>query len=186
MWINFESLVTEIAKVSDFIGDFSLSEPISPSGGVTWHDLIRRNIMEKGMQLISEANAAQLDDALPLPTDICRIKNGGFIELPEDFLRLRYFKMDDWDYGVTTAVSDESLEYRLQSGIEPLRASPERPLVALVGRTHGRRLEFYGSADTAEVEKALYIPLPHPNPDGRIFLPAALIPSLISQCATPN
>lgn len=86
----------------------------------------------------------------------------GWVELPDDFLRLVVFRMSDWERPVHTALHEGSAEYQLQSSrYAGVRGTPERPVCAIVSRGHGRVLEYYGTASSSsEVAEAVYIPEP--------------------------
>lgn len=86
----------------------------------------------------------------------------GYLPLPDDFMRLRAFRMGDWERTVHTAIAESDPIYRLQSSRwAGLRGTPARPVCALVPRAEGLSLEFYSCRhDTVPVELALYLPYP--------------------------
>lgn len=85
--------------------------------------------------------------------------NSGSIELPDDYMRLRTFKMSDWSRTVTTAILETDPLYALQrSKISGVRGNTERPVVALAMGANGLTLEYYTSKGT--ISTATYIPLP--------------------------
>lgn len=182
MYLQSEKIVRKVLEISDELGDFFKSDLILATDAEVTEQRIRAMIPIVGSELISAALPGELDDALPLPDRLFISPGGsGHLPLPDDFLRLRLFRMSDWERGVTEPVGEESLEYRLQTSChEGLRASPSRPVVALAGDIFGRRLEFFGSrSDEAEMEAGLYIPHPRPGRDGRFFFPSALLGRLI-------
>ena len=57
----------------------------------------------------------------------------GIAKLPDDFLRLVSFKMSDWDYAVTTAITEDDPRYAMQhSRYGGIKGNPQRPVVAVV------------------------------------------------------
>lgn len=87
----------------------------------------------------------------------------GRISLPGDFLRLVSFKMSDWSYAVSEAISQTDPMYAQQfSRYGGLRGCPQRPVVAIVPRGTGLVLEFFSckGGETATVDHALYIQIP--------------------------
>lgn len=86
----------------------------------------------------------------------------GWFELPEDFLRLISFKMDDWSYSLHHAVEPGGLTYRIQgSSVHGVRGHSERPVCAVVQGSTGLRMEFW-SCDTRDacIERLVYAPVP--------------------------
>lgn len=89
--------------------------------------------------------------------------SGGWINLPNNFLRLVSFKMSDWDRAVTEAITESHPLYAQQkSRYAGIRGCPQNPVVALVSKKGGLALEFYSCTAGADVtvEKAEYIPMP--------------------------
>jgi hypothetical protein len=89
--------------------------------------------------------------------------SGGYIVLPNDFLRLVSFQMSDWTRAVTTPISENDPLYELQSSRFPgIRGCPQNPIVALCSQSIGLVLEFYSCTAGAgvTVKKATYIPIP--------------------------
>ena len=87
----------------------------------------------------------------------------GRISLPGDFLRLVSFKMSDWSYAVSEAISQTDPLYAQQfSRYGGLRGCPQRPVVAIVPRGTGLVLEFFSckGEGLATVDHALYMQIP--------------------------
>ena len=85
-------------------------------------------------------------------------ENVGKLALPDDFLKLVSIKLSSWKSSCSGAVSEDSVEYRMQSNRWTC-GTKYSPLVALVHTCNGRQLELYkasGSNDT--LEKFVYIP----------------------------
>lgn len=109
---------------------------------------------------------------------------GGYIVLPDDFLRLVAFQMSDWSYAVTTAITEDHPLYSLQSSrYAGIRGNPQRPVVALISE-YPLLLEFYSCSAGAgvSVKRARYIPMPKIE-DGWITFCEKLRPAIIYYAA---
>lgn len=87
----------------------------------------------------------------------------GWVQLPDDFLRLVTFQMSDWDYAVTVPITEQDSLYEQQHSRYPgIRGCPQRPIVALVHQPIGLVLEFYSCSAGSDVyvKRARYIPIP--------------------------
>lgn len=94
----------------------------------------------------------------------------GWLLLPDDFMRLVVFEMNDWDQAVYQAISTDDAEYEKQrSRFKGLRGTSQRPVCALAVRPEGRVLEFYScKSEEAQVSRAIYIPYPTIDDDGGV------------------
>lgn len=94
----------------------------------------------------------------------------GWVLLPDDFMRLVVFKMDDWNRAVYHAISEDDPEYELQSSrFKGIRGNTQKPVCAIAIRPEGRVLEFYScKSEDAQVSKAVYLPYPKIDCDGGI------------------
>lgn len=94
----------------------------------------------------------------------------GWVLLPEDFLRLVVFEMDDWEQAVYTAISTDDPDYKKQrSRFKGIRGTAQRPVCALAIRPEGKVLEFYScKSNNATVSRAIYIPYPEIDADGGV------------------
>ena len=109
----------------------------------------------------------------------------GVAKLPDDFLRLVSFKMSDWDYAVTTAITESDPRYAMQhSRYGGIKGNPQRPVVAVVQRPSGLCLQFFTCRGGAEVtvEIAQYIPIPR-IADGKISVCEKLKPAIVYYAA---
>lgn len=94
----------------------------------------------------------------------------GWVLLPEDFMRLVVFEMDDWECAVYQAISTDDEEYEKQrSRFKGIRGTAQRPVCAIAVRPEGKVLEFYSCKSTdAQVSRAIYIPYPEIDEDGGV------------------
>lgn len=94
----------------------------------------------------------------------------GWVLLPDDFMRLVVFEMDDWEQAVYQAISTDDAEYEKQhSRFKALRGTSQRPVCAIAVRPEGRALEFYScKSEDAQVSRAIYIPYPVIDDDGGV------------------
>lgn len=86
----------------------------------------------------------------------------GWILLPQDFMRLVVFEMDDWERPVYDVITPDDPAYaRCRSRIKGVRGTAERPVCALGVRPAGRVLEFYScKTEEARMRRGVYIPYP--------------------------
>jgi hypothetical protein len=94
----------------------------------------------------------------------------GWVILPQDFLRLVVFEMDDWEQAVYQAISTDDPEYEKQrSRFKGIRGTAQRPVCAIAIRPEGRVLEFYScKSKNAQVSRAMYIPYPKIDEDNGV------------------
>lgn len=95
--------------------------------------------------------------------------NRGYLSLPDNFLRLVWFRMSDWEEGVSVAMEYNSdtmaLRKRLRNGTTCDSRTPSdyhyrRPAVAI--RTRGRKKELliFGISEEANLMELDYVALP--------------------------
>ena len=129
------------------------------------NDIIRSKIEDAVKRVHSEAPYYLLDGGNNLGESIYwnEGKNTGWILLPDNFMRLVVFQMDDWERAVYHAMSEDDPEYELQSSkFKGIRGTPQRPVCAIAVRPEGRALEFYSCKSTqAQISRAVYMPYPH-------------------------
>ena len=94
----------------------------------------------------------------------------GWVLLPQDFMRLVVFEMDDWEQAVYQAISTDDPEYEKQhSRFKGIRGTAQRPVCAIGIRPEGRVLEFYScKSKDAQVSRAMYIPYPKIDEDNGV------------------
>lgn len=94
----------------------------------------------------------------------------GWIELPEDFMRLVMFEMSDWDKACFELKDTNTPEYKQQQSLfKGVRATKTNPQCFLSARPYGRILEFYpynptittsGELISPSITRGVYIPYP--------------------------
>lgn len=72
------------------------------------------------------------------------------VEMPHKYLRLIWFKMRDWAYGVTEGISADSPMYAVQHSKYGIKGSPERPVIAIIDKIGGKDAENKDSLVTIE------------------------------------
>lgn len=135
------------------------------------NDIIKSKIVEAVRRVHSSApyylleNGHNFGDALYW----CDLESG-FVLLPDDFMRLLVFKMDDWEQAVYTAISpDDPLYSQQHSRFKGIRGTAEKPICAIVVRPEGKALEFYScKSEDAMVSQAVYMPFPSIDKDGGV------------------
>lgn len=118
------------------------------------------------------------------PPSGCRCLRGRFL-LPDDFMRLVVFQMDDWDRPVTSLVKQTDAEYTLlRSPFRGLGGTPQRPVCALVRSSEGLWLEFYScKSQQAKAIRATYIRYPKWDRDGGLDVPDPLYDAFVLMTA---
>lgn len=86
----------------------------------------------------------------------------GWIQLPEDFMRLICFSMSDWSTIVYNAISTDDPLYKKQSSrFKGIKGNPQKPVCIIAVYPTGRVLEFYSCKNNnATVTMGVYIPYP--------------------------
>lgn len=126
-------------------------------------EIIKSKVCEAVKRVHGEAPAHLLDGGYSFGDAVYwKELESGWVLLPEDFMRLVVFKMDDWERPVYTAISTEDAEYALQSSrFKGIRGTAQRPVCAIGIRPEGRVLEFYSCKSIdAMVSRAVYLPYP--------------------------
>lgn len=160
-------------------------------------DEMLRGSVERAARLVAEGAPAYMlqevmqDGSGLQPVWDATVSGAGRIGLPADFLRLVWFKMSDWRYGLGTALTvDHPLYAAQRSAFRGVRGSAEKPVVVLVptaGGGQGWALEFYCSdAATAKVEALAYVAAPKVSgtgSDATIELAPLLVDAVAAEMA---
>lgn len=134
-------------------------------------EIIRSKILEAVQRVHLEAPAYMLEGGHNFGDAVYwGDMESGWVLLPEDFLRLVVFEMDDWEQAVYSAITPDDPEYAKQrSRIKGIRGTSEKPVCAIAIRPEGRVLEFYScKSDDAHVSRAVYIPYPEIDGSGGV------------------
>ena len=149
------------------------------------NELIRENLPRAARCVEESAPLYLLDSGIAFGSTIGWFGQtgigAGVISLPDDFLRLIAFKMSDWDYAVTEAIQENSVEYQMQqSKYAGIRGNTQKPVVAIVQRPTGLSLEFYSckAGNNVTLSRARYIPVPK-IVNGGIGLSEKLIDAIV-------
>lgn len=115
-----------------------------------------------------------------------RVGNGGgYVILPEDFMRLITFQMSDWERAVSTPIYEsDPLYIQQQSRYPGIRGCPQNPIAAIVQHPNGLALEFYSCTEgnDVRVKHARYLPIPKIK-EGKIAISENLRSSVIYYAA---
>lgn len=168
-------LLDEIAKdVRIAIDQNMQSETLVDFGDVdtlSLNDIIKSKIVDAVKRIHSTAPSYLLDGGHNFGDAIYwKELESGWCLLPEDFMRLVVFQMDDWERAVYHAISEDDEEYQKQSSrFKGIRGTPQKPVCAIAIRPEGRVLEFYSCKNTdAMVSRAVYLPYPKIDEDNGI------------------
>lgn len=159
--------LNDIAKdVRVAIDQNMTSETLANLGDIdtlSLNDIIKSKVVDAVKRVHSEAPAYLLDGGYNFGDAVYwKELESGWCLLPEDFMRLVIFQMDDWERAVYHAISEDDEDYEKQSSrFKGIRGTAQKPVCAIAIRPEGRVLEFYSckSAD-ALVSKAVYLPYP--------------------------
>lgn len=127
------------------------------------NDIIKSKVTDAVKRIHSTAPAYLLDGGNNFGDAIYwKELESGWCLLPENFMRLVVFQMDDWERAVYHAISEDDAEYKKQSSrFKGIRGTPQKPVCAIAIRPEGRALEFYScKSENAMVSRAVYLPYP--------------------------
>lgn len=134
-------------------------------------DIIRSKILEAVQRVHMDAPNYLLEGGHNFGDAVYwRELESGWVLLPQDFMRLVVFEMDDWEQAVYQAISTDDPEYEKQrSRFKGIRGTAQRPVCAIAIRPEGRVLEFYScKSKDARVSRAMYIPYPKIDEDNGV------------------
>ncbi len=134
-------------------------------------DIIRSKIVEAVQRVHADAPNYLLEGGHNFGDAVYwREMESGWVLLPQDFMRLVVFEMDDWEQAVYQAISTDDPEYEKQrSRFKGIRGTAQRPVCAIAIRPEGKVLEFYSCKSTnAQVSRAVYIPYPTIDEDNGV------------------
>lgn len=135
------------------------------------NEIIRSKVVEAVRKVHNEAPLHLLDGGYNFGDSLYWMKHeSGWVLLPENFMRLVVFEMDDWSRAIFYAFSPGDAEYERQhSRVKGLRGTAQRPICFISMRPEGRVLEFFScKSKEAQVSRAVYLPYPVVDRDGGI------------------
>lgn len=158
-------------------------------------DIIKSKVEDAARLVTERAAHWLLDEGDALEGDITWEgqqpgKGAGFIDLPQDFLRLVTFQMTDWLRPVTDVITEDSPLYALQSSrYGGVRGNVQKPVVAITHSGNGpsgMRLEFYSCTGGlgAVVKRARYIKVPTIGNDDKIRISEKLYRAVVYRIAS--
>lgn len=150
-------------------------------------DIITSKVIDGVKRVHSEAPAYLLDSGYNFGDAVYWGQmESGWCLLPDDFMRLVVFQMDDWERAVYHAISEDDEEYQLQSSrFKGIRGTAQKPVCAVAIRPEGRVLEFYSCKSTdAKVKRAVYLPYPHIDEDNGVEICERCYQSVIYMIAS--
>lgn len=175
------ALLDEIPEILEELTEYS--DPAS-----SLHFLISELLPEAAAHELRQADSDDIDDCESLNEEERHVSydaNGmGLLPLPENFLRLLYFKMSDWSRGVSSMLTYGSEEHSLRYP-NPYRGRGVRRAPAVACRNAGKDslLEIFGSQPSARVEEFRYVGWPELQ-NGQICLPRRLYGKICERLAT--
>lgn len=129
-------------------------------------------------ETLTEIPASRIDECRTLRD----VASGPEYSLPDDFLRLIYIRMSDWEEGVTEALAYGSESHRLRSRHAGGSRAYRRPGVA-IRRTGARRhLLIYGSEAGSRIAELDYVAVPNVE-NGHIDLPPGVVHDVCERLA---
>lgn len=134
-------------------------------------ELIRSKICDGVRRVETVAPAYLLEEGHSFGDSVYWTGGGrGRVLLPDDFMRLINFRMNDWERTVYEALSPADPEYKMQSSrFGGIRGNPQKPVCAIVNRPEGKALEFYScKSEDAYVAEGQYVPYPRIDEYGGI------------------
>lgn len=153
--------------------------------------LIRSKIIDAVRYIHQAAPISMVEgmspDPLPTPGQVTGGQDGSCtVALPDDFMRLIIFQMDDWKRPVVELIPDTSPLYAMQgSDYIGIRGGVKKPVAVLTTSGGGKKhLEAYSSEGT--VSKLVYIPIPSisgTSPNETISICTQLYQPVIYHCA---
>ena len=138
---------------------------------LTLNDIIKSKVVEAVKRIHSEAPYHLLDGGHNFGDAVYwREHESGWVLLPEDFMRLVVFEMDDWARPIFSCSSTDDPKYEKQhSRFKGIRGTSQRPICFISMRPEGRVLEFYScKSNEANVSRAVYLPYPQVDEYGAV------------------
>lgn len=156
--------------------------------GVTLPVLIDRFVDTAAREVLLTAPVEAIDECRHLGGSNMRAVHTradmATVALPPRFLRLLYFRMTDWQYGVVTPVAVGSEQHSLLAAeyVRVSRRRRRRGAVAVRHRGDVRELEVFGTYAGSQIAEFDWLEGPSLI-DGMIDLPPGLLPEVCARIA---
>lgn len=198
MLYKIDLLIDRVLKSASETADFPLVAPIEPGAEdelmeegaccdrlpPLWglRDVAAELLLRNARVIISGAEVSRLGKGKHLPAMVLEERPDVWrIILPDEFLRLRRLRLEDWEESVVKTLNEEEKGCRLQNSRYPgLRCNPERPAVTIFEGALGKALEFHHEGVPVVIESR-YIPDPSAAPAGMMELPPALVDEILQE-----
>lgn len=144
--------------------------PLLPEGDadtLSIDEIIESKIVDATRIVHRDASVHLIDNSKPFGDSIAWNSaegvGSGRVRLPDDYFRLVSFRMSDWNYSVSNAITSDSEEYAIQKSRFGVKGNPERPVVAVVVKPTGLYIEFFscGAGKGTKISEARYVAMPH-------------------------
>ena len=158
-------------------------------------EIIRSKLIDAARSVIETAPVDLLEaSVLPTGTEAIHTNEdgSGYVELPDDFLRLVRFKLKNWKRAVIYVEEEGSEGDEIQRN-EFTRGTYIKPACVFSHDSGGNRIMEYFTAGKGSsggydhtVETALYVPVPsidNSGGSGTIGIPHLLRPCIVNYCA---
>lgn len=184
-----------VRTVLDLNVNSSALEGLQDVDTLSVNDIIKDAVPRAARMVIEAAPHYLLDRGEAFATSVkwqTQIGTGmGWIQLPDDFLRLVTFQLSDWSYACIEAITEDNpLYHQMKSRYPGIVGNVQRPVTAIVHQPIGLTLEFYvgnSSASNIQIKRARYIPMPRWIPtqtdDLQIKIPEKLLDATVYQTA---
>ena len=161
---------------------------------LTLDRIIRQKLADSARLLTVNAPGDMLDGGTDFP-DTSKVitwhegedYNWGHLMLPDDFLRLVIFKMDDWLRPVVSPILDsDPLYFPQKSKFSGVHGNVEKPVCAITTYPAGRAMEIFSCrpSDNAQIFVAKYMPEPSISGDPEsISVSSKLRPAIVYYAA---
>lgn len=147
-------------------------------------EIIDARLEEAARQVLSAVPGEALEGGHLLRGALFRDNKGGWMPLPENYLRLIRLRLSDWERPVHEALSVSDPRYAQQSSrFGGIRGCRQNPLVFEVLRGSGPALELYPCSADSELSDAIYAPVPTIDSDGGIDLPWRCLNAVVNMTA---
>lgn len=155
-WVSLNELIEEVLVSLDE-NAVQCSYLLGNSDNLELDSLIQSKLLEAARDVTETADLKQLEPSV-METTVSPRAGGGFLTIPDDFLRLVSLKMVGWNRSVNM-VAEEGSDIDLMQRNKYTRGSVMKPVCVFSHDVNGNRvIEYFGAGDV--VKKALYMPIP--------------------------